>query len=120
MTGDDSLHFTIGEMKGVLAGVVEQNKVLMAAVEKSREESSIGRSRLYRELEVVRADIAESKGKIEKLAEDVTATEPVVTEIKRWKERFIGMQMLLGALSAAAGGAIVLGWKWIAVKIGLQ
>jgi hypothetical protein len=109
---DASLDHEIGVLKGKL-------DMLIDAVEGQRAESSTGRGRIYRELEAIRIDAAESKTKVGRLEEQMAAAAPEIADIKRWKERFIGMRMLIVFVSGAAGGALVAGWKWITVKLGM-
>ncbi|SMC95938.1 DUF1515 family protein [Rhizobium sp. RU36D] len=116
---DEALHRAIGQLEGQISAMQQQLAALAPQIQVSRQESSDGRSRIYKELEALRAEHSTSKANIERLADDLAEAKPVMHEIKRWKERFIGMQMLLGAGAAAIGGAVVLFWKWIAMKIGL-
>ncbi|MBA4797004.1 MAG: DUF1515 family protein [Rhizobiales bacterium] len=109
----------IGKLEAQIAALAEQLRSVSVQVEANRRESSEGRSRMYREMESIRGEATETRHKIEKVASDLAESQPVVVEIKRWKERFIGMQMLLGAGAAMIGGGIVLGWKWIGAKLGI-
>ncbi|MDI7864278.1 DUF1515 domain-containing protein [Rhizobiaceae bacterium n13] len=45
--------------------------------------------------------------------------EPDVAEIGRWKERFIGMRLLIVVVAATFGATLATFGKWIAVKVGL-
>ena len=44
--------------------------------------------------------------------------EPVTADIGRWKERFIGMRMLIVVMSALFGGLVVTVGKWLAIRLG--
>lgn len=109
---DASTERAIGRLEGKLDS-------LMNAIEEQKTESSAGRGRIYRELEAIRIEQAESKRKVTRLDEQMASAAPEIADIKRWKERFIGMRMLIVFISASAGGAIVAGWKWIMVKLGM-
>lgn len=101
----------IGNIEGTLARLIR-------AVDEQRSESSEGRRRMYSELEAIRAEAVESRVRLEKLEEQMKAAAPEIADIKRWKERFIGMRMLIVFLSASAGGLVVAAWKWLMVKLG--
>ena len=101
----------IGRLEGKLDS-------LMRAVEEQKIESSAGRGRIYRELEAIRSEASVSNDKIERLEEQMSTAAPEIADIKRWKERFIGMRMLIVFMSAASGGVLVAGWKWILFKLG--
>jgi hypothetical protein len=88
-------------------------------VDEYKAESSAGRGRIYRELEAIRAEAVESRVKVGRLEEQMASAAPEIADIKRWRERFVGMRMLIVFLSASAGGAIVAAWKWLAVKFGM-
>ena len=110
---DDALtERAIGRLEGKL-------DLLMRAVEENKSESAAGRGRIYSELEALRVTQAVTNDKVENLEEQMTVVAPEIADIKRWKERFIGMRMLIVFMSASAGGVLVAGWKWIAVKLGL-
>lgn len=109
----------IGRMEGLITGLQAQNTQLATEIQRSREESSAGRARIYGELEAIRSNASDSRRDIADLKEQIQGDAPTIAEIKRWKERFIGMQMLLGAGAAMIGGAIVLFWKWVSVKLGM-
>lgn len=114
----------LGEMKAQIAA-------LTAAVGEQFRKSDERGARTYRELEQIRLNQAEMKrdvqsvkqvldDKTEGLKVRLDAAEPTLKEINRWRERFIGMQMLLGAGAAAIGGIMVYFWKWVSVKIGIN
>lgn len=116
----DRTEHDLGYLKGQMEALQHQIATLAPAIEASRKESSEGRARIYGELEAIRRDATDSRRDIAELKTQIQGDAPTIAEIKRWKERFIGMQMLLGAGAAIIGGSIVLFWKWVSVKIGLQ
>lgn len=93
--------------------------MLVTAFEKSTDDSKEYRDRIYSELEHMRTEAAESRREIADLKKQMVDAAPVISEIKRWKERFIGMQMLLGVIAASLGGGVVILWKWLSAKIGV-
>jgi len=44
--------------------------------------------------------------------------EPITTDIGRWKERFIGMRILIVFVAALCGATVATVGKWIAIKLG--
>lgn len=116
---DTGLERAIGKMEAQIMALQQQIAALSGAVEKSREESSLGRSRIYRELEDVRQKASETNQKVEKVSEDLADNRTLINDVKRWKERFIGMQMVIATIAAAVGGSVAIFWKWIAAKVGL-
>lgn len=112
MSEESSTLRAVGQVEGKL-------EMLIEAVEENREAGSKGRQRIYEELEAIRANASASKVKIEKLKAQMTAAAPAIADIGRWKERFIGMRMLIVFLSATAGGMLVAAWKWLIVKFGM-
>jgi len=109
---DPSTERAIGRLEGKLDS-------LMNSVEEQKTESSAGRGRIYRELEAIRVEASVSNSKIENLEEQMATAAPEIADIKRWKERFIGMRMLIVFMSAVSGGALVAGWKWIVIRMGM-
>lgn len=45
--------------------------------------------------------------------------EPVTTDIGRWKERFIGMRILIVFVAAGCGATLATLGKWLAIKLGI-
>ena len=43
--------------------------------------------------------------------------EPITADIGKWRERFIGMRLLIVTVSAIFGGLVVTAGKWIAIKM---
>lgn len=119
MTGDVALERAMGKLEGQVIALQQQVATLTSALEKSREESSLGRSRIYRELEELRQESKQTGGKIEQVANDLAKETPVIAEVRRWKERFVGMQIAYASIAAMIGGATVIFWKWIAAKVGI-
>lgn len=119
MTEAGSTDRAIGRLEGQVASLKDQMAELVRAVESSRVESSSGRARIYGELEAIREDASESRRKMDKLAEADASASETIKFVNRWKERFIGMNILLVAISSTIGAGVALAWKWIIVKLGL-
>lgn len=85
-----------------------------------QESARIDRKNQYAKSEAIERRLDATDQKIAGLKTQIDEAAPVITDIKRWKERFIGMQMLIAGVFVAVGGGIVLVWKWIAVKLGMQ
>ena len=93
----------------------------MALIQKeTAEESREGRRRIYDAQDESNKSITQMRVEIKSIKEQMAVDKPVLDGISRWKERIIGMQMLTAGVAAAVGGATMLFWKWIAIKIGLQ
>lgn len=102
---------------GRLEGKVD---ALVGAVEDQTQKSERRYARIYEELEQARLEAAEIRREIADLKKQAAADAPTIIEIKRWKERLNGMQMLMAFVAATCGGALVAGWKWISMKFGWQ
>ncbi|WP_085043824.1 hypothetical protein [Ensifer aridi] len=109
----DTAERAIGRLEGKL-------DALVSAVQASSEDSKQYRTRIYSELEKAREEAAESRREIADLKKQMDNAQQVISELERWKERFIGMRMLTGALLMAFGGGVALLWKWASAKLGLQ
>jgi len=94
-------------------------EVLSKMVEQGQEDGREGRARIYQELELIRADAASTRHQVSGLKDRLDEAAPTIADIRRWKERFLGMQMLAAAIFAVIGGSAVLLWKWIAAKLGI-
>lgn len=56
--------------------------------------------------------------KLEGLSTRLDKIEPVTADIGRWRERFLGMRMLIVFVAAAFGATLATVGKWILVKFG--
>lgn len=111
MTDIGTADRAIGRLEGKLDALIK-------TVDTQNERSDERSARMYRELEQIRLDASDSHRDILDLKKRMDADEPAISDIKRWKERLIGMQILMAFLTAIAGGAVVAGWKWISARIG--
>lgn len=110
MAPDSNSERAIGRLEGKLDALVN-------AVEDQTEKSETRSGRIYRELEQIRLEAAELRRNQRDLKERLDADAPTITEIKKWKERLIGMQMMVAFISATFGGVLVAGWKWLSTKL---
>ena len=101
---------------GRLEGSVEN---LAKMVEIGQQEGREGRSKIYKELEAIRAEASKTIHEVNGLRTRIDEAAPVISDIRKWRERFVGMQMLAAAFFAFIGGSAVIAWKWIALKLGL-
>lgn len=118
MTTDNDSR-AIGRLEAQFESVQRQLEAVALAQKEALEESRDGRRRIYESQDAARKEATEIREAIKAINARIEQDAPTLSEIKKWKERFIGMQMLLGAGAAAIGGATVLFWKWISIKIGL-
>lgn len=56
--------------------------------------------------------------KFEGVATQLTQVKATTAEIDRWKERFLGMRMLIVFVAAAFGATLATFSKWVAIKFG--
>lgn len=110
---DTNAERAIGRLEGKLDALAD-------AVANQTEKSEQGMARMYREIESLREEATESRRNISGMKEELAGHGPTIAEIKKWKERLIGMQMLSAFVAASFGGILVAGWKWLAVKAGWQ
>lgn len=109
----------IGRLEGKLDAVAK-------AVDETRAAGDAGRTRIYGELEEIRSDgaasrreIADSKVEIAEIRKKMEDADKTLSEIKRWKERMIGMGMAFTLLGISVAAGVQLAWKWITAKFGL-
>ena len=103
----------LGEFKAQIAA-------LTRAVEAQTEKSDQGRAKIYRDLEEIRKEQLITKLEVAEVKEDIKQAKPTLTWIEAWKERFTGMLMLCLVVGGALGGSVVIFWKWVAKKIGVE
>lgn len=109
MTYDSDTQRSLGRLEGKLDMVLAD-----------QESARIDRKNQYAKAEAIERRLDATDQTIAGLKTQIDAAAPVIKEINQWRERFVGMLMLIGALSAILGGAVVVVWKWVAVKLGMQ
>ncbi|MGT2444458.1 hypothetical protein ACU4I5_18540 [Ensifer adhaerens] len=105
---EESQERAIGRIEGKL-------DMILADQEKAR----IDRKHQYDKSEAIERRLDVTDQKLSAVTAGWSDAAPVISDIRRWKERFIGMQMFVVFLAGSAGAALVTLWKWISVKIGL-
>lgn len=111
MSGEDE-NRAIGRLEGRM-------EALIKTIEAQTEKSDARSAKIYAELEQNRADIKEVRADTKDVREKLDAAAPVLSELTRWRERFIGMIIITSVVFTSLGGAIAYAWKWLAIKIGL-
>lgn len=126
MSGDGSTDRAIGRLEGQMVALTSQIAQLAPAIEASRIESSNGRKDIYAELKALRAEIVAMKADLVDVTAGLGAVEETnqvhtktINFVNIWKERLIGMMVLLSFLSAASGALVAMAWKWVMVRLGL-
>lgn len=114
-----NVHRALGKLEERVGAQQREIASLATAIEASRRESSDGRSRMYKELEQIRLAAVTMSGTVAQLNTNREKDAAKLEKIDIWKERFIGMQMLMAAVWTMIGAGVALLWKWLAVKIGL-
>lgn len=107
------------EMERAIGRLEGRMEALIQVVEQQTEKSDKRSARIYSELETIRVDAKDMRNDAKATREKLDAAGPVLTELTRWRERFIGMMILTATVFTAVGGGLALIWKWLAVKIGL-
>lgn len=110
----------IGRLEAQFESMQRQLEDLAKAQKEALEESREGRRRIYEAQDENRKEIMQVNADLKEISKQMAIDKPVLDGISRWKERIIGMQILITAVTAAIAGATVLIWKWIALKIGLN
>lgn len=64
-----------------------------------------------RRIDDIARDLSTVKLRLDKM-------EPITADIGRWKERFIGMRLLIVVVAASFGATLATFGKWIAIKLG--
>lgn len=118
-SSDKDIGILIGEMKS-----------LTAMVAANHASSEISRRRLHEEQNELRIALVTIDHKVEtgnketiNIKERLENAEKVTGEMKAWRERLVGMKMLVIAQWVVVGffvsGMLTLGWKWVQAKLGL-
>lgn len=105
---EESQERAIGRIEGKL-------DMILADQEKAR----IDRKHQYEKSEAIERRLDVTDQKLSAVTAGWVDAAPVISDIRRWKERLIGMQMLVVFLAGSAGAAITTFWKWLSVKVGV-
>ena len=119
MTTDNDSR-AIGRLEAQFESMQRQMDALTLAQRETLDESREGRRRIYEAQDESSKVISSLSAELKTITNQMAEDKPVLDGISRWKERVIGMQMLVTGVAAAVGGATVLFWKWIAIRIGLN
>lgn len=92
---------------------------LVNEFEKFVHDSKDSRSRMYREMEDARSNATSTKLGLDDLTEKFEKAHLTIVAIEKWKERAIGMGLLVAFVFTALGAAVGLFGRWIAAKIGV-
>ena len=109
MTGNETMALRLIE---------DQLNRIESRMDEDAKASYESRRQTHKELEAIRSDAAESRAKVANIADKLEKAEPVLTDIKRWKERLIGMGIAYTALGAIIGVMVAALWKSIIAKLG--
>lgn len=110
--------------------IIDEIKSLKDMVAANHASSESSRSRLHTEQSELRIALVTIDHKVEtgnretsQIKERLEKAEKFATEINTWRERFIGMEMVLVVQWVFAAfmvtGAVALGWRWVQAKLGL-
>jgi methyl-accepting chemotaxis protein len=68
---------------------------------------------LSTKLDRIADDAHSTRARVEALEKRITEIEPTVTEMSRWKERFIGARMAVALAWVTLGGVVTTGLVWV-------
>ncbi len=103
------------------AAVHQQLGSLDAKVDRilaDQDQARVDRKQQYQKSEAMDRRIDDVDRKLSDLDSRLKTMEPITADIGRWKERFIGMRLLIVMVAAAFGATLATFGKWIAVKLG--
>lgn len=103
------------------AAVHQQLGALDAKVDRvlaDQDQARYDRKQQYSKSENMERRLDDVDRKLEGLSNRLDKIEPVTADIGRWRERFIGMRMLIVVVSAAFGASLATFGKWAAIKLG--
>lgn len=76
------------------------------------------RKQQYSKAENMERRLDDLDRKFEGMSAQLAQVKSTTAEIDRWKERFLGMRMLIVFVAAAFGASAATFGKWIAIKLG--
>lgn len=103
------------------AGVHEKLGALGANVNRIIADQELARSdrkQQYSKLEDMVRRLDDVDSRLATMDARLKEMEPIAADIGKWRERFIGMRILVVVASAGFGGLFVMVGKWILVKFG--
>lgn len=96
-----------------------QIESLTKALEAQTQKSDARGARIYGELETIRSEQADMRRDMTGMKNSFDKADKTIAEVNRWRERLIGMTILIGFVCSVFGGAMVIFWRWISAKIGV-
>ncbi len=104
------------------AAVHQQLGSLEAKVDRiltDQDQARADRKQQYRKAEEMERRFDELGRNLADLDSRLKKMEPITADIGRWKERFIGMRLLIVVVAATFGATLATFGKWIAIRLGL-
>ncbi|WP_242220103.1 DUF1515 family protein [Shinella zoogloeoides] len=83
-----------------------------------QDQARADRKQQYSKLENLERRLDDVDRKSEALKSQLTQVKTTTEEIDRWKERFLGMRMLIVFVAATFGATLGAFGKWVAIKLG--
>jgi tetrahydromethanopterin S-methyltransferase subunit G len=83
-----------------------------------QDQARADRKQQYSKAENLERRLDDVDRKLETVNTRLNKMEPITADIGKWRERFIGMRMLIVVISAVFGGLVVAAGKWLAIKLG--
>lgn len=83
-----------------------------------QDQARADRKQQYSKAENLERRMDDLDRKFEGVAVQLAEVKTTTNEIDRWKERFVGMRMLIVFVAAAFGATLATAGKWILIKFG--
>jgi uncharacterized coiled-coil DUF342 family protein len=122
MTDDrelQELNRSMGRIEGGMTAMAEQMTRMYDQQEQFRQEQSESRARLYQEIDKIRDTATATEEKVNQLTKQTEAHDADISGFKVWRERLIGMRILMVFCGSALMGGVAFIWNWISAKFGL-
>lgn len=106
---DPGVHHQLGAMDAKMDRVLADQQQARA----DRKQQYEKQEDMQRQLDDLNRELRTVNKRLDKM-------EPITVDIGKWRERFIGMRLLIVTASAIFGGLVVAAWKWAAAKMGVM
>lgn len=113
----DELMADVSRQLGVLEGKVE---MMLATLKTNSDHDREDHAQMYKRMEDMQAEISKTSASVVDLDNRWKASEATLNNLERWRERGIGMALMLGAIGASLAGAATFAWRWVALKLGIN
>ncbi|TWD45889.1 hypothetical protein FB480_1174 [Agrobacterium vitis] len=113
------LNRSMGRIEGGMTAMAEQMTRMYDQQEQFRQEQSESRARIYQEIDKIRSSAAATQEKVDQLTQQGASHAADIRGFKVWRERLIGMRLLMVFCGSVFMGALAFIWNWISARFGL-